>query len=115
MVLWFYVQEHPKAHPAVVLILKCLRRRGDRLKSHPTDCEKPGIEPTTPGLQDKVYPLHHGGFFPYFQINMVNRCIFIAVETLLFCIKIIIMIDYLLFEKSYQDFNNKNSVSIGNP
>ena len=49
MVLWFYVQEHPKA---VVLILKRLRTRGHCLKSHTTDCEKPGIEPATPGLQD---------------------------------------------------------------
>ena len=31
---------------------KCLRRRGNGLKSHPTDWEKPGIEPATPGLQD---------------------------------------------------------------
>ena len=50
--LWFYVQELPKAHPAVVLVLKRLRRRGNGLKSHPTDWEKPGIEPATPGLQD---------------------------------------------------------------
>ena len=32
--------------------LKRLRRRGSGLKSHPTDLEKPGIEPATPGLQD---------------------------------------------------------------
>ena len=50
--LWLYVQELPKAQPAVVLVLKCLRRRGNGLKSHPTDWEKPGIEPATPGLQD---------------------------------------------------------------
>ena len=37
MVLWFYVQELPKAQPAVVLVLKRLRRRGNGLKSHPTD------------------------------------------------------------------------------
>ena len=43
MVLWFYVQEHPKAQPAVVLVLKRLRRRGNGLKSHPTDWEKPRI------------------------------------------------------------------------
>ena len=49
--LWFYVQELPKAQPAVVLILKRLRRRGNGLKSHPTDWEKLGIEPATPGLQ----------------------------------------------------------------
>ena len=50
--LWFYVQELPKAQPAVVLVLKRLRRRGNGLKSHPTDLEKPGIEPATPGLQE---------------------------------------------------------------
>ena len=52
MVLWFYVQEHPKAQPAVVLVLNGLRRRSHGLKYHPTDWEKPGIEPATPGLQD---------------------------------------------------------------
>ena len=39
------------AQPAVVLVLKRLRRRGHGFKSHPTDWEKPGIEPATPGLQ----------------------------------------------------------------
>ena len=43
--LWFYVQELPKVQPAVVLVLKRLRRQGNGLKSHPTDWEKPGIEP----------------------------------------------------------------------
>ena len=52
MVLWSYVQEHPKAQPAVVLVLKRLRRRDNSLKSHQTDWEKPGIEPATLGLQD---------------------------------------------------------------
>ena len=52
MLLWLYVQELPKAQPAVVLVLKRLRRRGNGLKSHPTDWEKPGIETATPGLQD---------------------------------------------------------------
>ena len=50
--LWFFVQELPKAQPAVGLVLKRLRRRDNGLKSHPTDWEKPGIEPATPGLQD---------------------------------------------------------------
>ena len=50
--LWFYVQELPKAQLVVVLVLKRLRGRGNGLKSHPTDWEKPGIEPATPGLQD---------------------------------------------------------------
>ena len=40
------------AQPAVVLVLNRLRRRGNGLKSHPTDLEKPGIEPATSGLQD---------------------------------------------------------------
>ena len=39
----FVVQELPKAQPAVVLVLKRLRRRGNGLKSHPTDWEKPRI------------------------------------------------------------------------
>ena len=50
--LWFYVQELLKAQLVVVLVLKRLRRRGNGLKSHPTDWEKPGIEPATPGLQE---------------------------------------------------------------
>ena len=45
--LWLYVQELPKAQPTVVLVLKCLRRRGNGLKSHPIDWEKPGIEHAT--------------------------------------------------------------------
>ena len=59
--LWLYVQELPKAQPAVVLVLKRLRRLGNSLKSHSTDWEKPGIEPATPGLQDIGLSLHHGG------------------------------------------------------
>ena len=50
--LLFYVQEHPKAQSAVVLVLKRPRRRGNGLKSHPKDWEKPKIEPATPGLQN---------------------------------------------------------------
>ena len=57
MVLCFYVQEHRKAQPAVVLILKHLRRCGHGLKTHLTDYEKPGIEPATPCLQ-------HIGLYP---------------------------------------------------
>ena len=51
--LWFYVQEHPRAQPAVVLVFKHLS-----LKSHPTDWEKPGIKPATPGLQDIGYVIY---------------------------------------------------------
>ena len=50
--LWFNVQEHPEAQPAVVLVLKRLRRWVNGLKSHPTDWDKMGIEPATPDLQD---------------------------------------------------------------
>ena len=32
--------------------LKRLRRQSNGLKSNPTNCEKPEIEPATPGLQD---------------------------------------------------------------
>ena len=32
MLLWFYVQELPKAQPAVVLVLKRLKKTGQRLK-----------------------------------------------------------------------------------
>ena len=42
----------PKDSPAVVMLLKRLRRPGHGLKSHPTDWEKPGIKLVTPGLQD---------------------------------------------------------------
>ena len=37
--MFFYVQEHPKAQLAVVLILKRLRRRGRGLKSYPGDLD----------------------------------------------------------------------------
>ena len=40
----------PEGSPAVVLILKRLRRPGHGLKSYQTDWEKP-VEPASPGLQ----------------------------------------------------------------
>ena len=67
MVCGFYVQEHPKAQPAVVLVLNCLRRQGHGLKSPQTDWEKPGIEPTTPGLRD----IHL--FVAFLGINQFRR------------------------------------------
>ena len=39
MDLWFYVNR-VMAQPAVVLVLKHLKKRGNDLKSHPTDWEK---------------------------------------------------------------------------
>ena len=40
-----------KAQPAVVLILKYLRKQDHGFMPHPTDWDKPGIKPGTPGLQ----------------------------------------------------------------
>ena len=51
MVLWFLCPRAPIGLPAVVMILKGLRRLCHSLKSPPTDWEKPEIEPATPGLQ----------------------------------------------------------------
>ena len=56
MVLWLYVQELLKARPAVVLVLKRLRRRGNSLKSHPTDWEKQGIF----FIVLSIYLIHNG-------------------------------------------------------
>ena len=55
--LWFYVQELQKAQPAVVLVLKRLRRRGNGLKSHPTDWDL--CLPLVP----KYHVLDHGEAF----------------------------------------------------
>ena len=76
-VLWFYVQELTKAQPAVVLVLKRLRRRGNGLKSHLTDWEKPGIEPATPCLQDIGLSPRPGRL----QISMSLRSTLLNVRT----------------------------------
>ena len=77
--LWFYVQELSKAQPAVVLVLKRLRRRGNGLKSYPTDWEKPAIEFATPGLQDiglsptpRPPPVIHNFKFVTFNCIAIN-------------------------------------------
>ena len=44
--LWFYVHSTGTGSG-----FKASQRTGHGLKSHPTDWEKPGIEPVTPGLQ----------------------------------------------------------------
>ena len=58
-------QEHPKAQPAVVLVFKASQKTHS-LKSYPTDWEKPGIEPSTPGLQNI-------GLSPY-TTRLLNWC-----------------------------------------
>ena len=45
-----------KAQPAVVLILKLLRKRGHDFKSHSTDWEKPGIKPGAPWFTRHMLP-----------------------------------------------------------
>ena len=45
-----------KAQPAVVLILKRLRKRGHGFKSHPKDWEKPGIKPGAPWFTRHMIP-----------------------------------------------------------
>ena len=50
---------HPKAQPAVVLLLKVLRRQGHGLKSHPTDWESPESNSGLLGTRRLTYPLHH--------------------------------------------------------
>ena len=52
MVFRFYARELPKAQPAVVLVLKCLRRRDNSLKSHPTDLGESGNRTCDPWVQD---------------------------------------------------------------
>ena len=84
--MWFYVQEHPKAQPTVVLILKRLRRRGPALKSYPTYWEKPSIEPAIPGLQDigfsptprAVGKMHNYGYIVSPRLNCIRTfvCIY---------------------------------------
>ena len=45
-----------KVQPAVVLILKRLRRRGHSFNSHPIDWNKPGIEPGAPWFTRHMLP-----------------------------------------------------------
>ena len=42
---------------------KASQKTANGLKSHPTDWEKPGIKPVTPGLQDI-------GFYKFYFIGM---------------------------------------------
>ena len=60
-VCFFYVREHPKAQPAVVLVLKRRRRRDHNLKSHPTDWESRESNSGLLGTRRVTNPLHQGG------------------------------------------------------
>ena len=51
---------HPNAQPAVVLLLKVLKRQGHGLKSHPTDWESPKSNSGLLGTRRLTYLLHHG-------------------------------------------------------
>ena len=48
----FYVQGAPEGSSGSVSGFRASQKAGYSLKPHPTDWEKPGIEPATPGLQD---------------------------------------------------------------
>ena len=52
MVLWFLCPGTPEGSTRSGSGFKVFQKRGHGLKSHPTDWEKPGIEPATPALQD---------------------------------------------------------------
>ena len=56
--LWFYIQEYPKAQPAVVLALKRLRRRGHSLKSHSTHLENFTRHRLIPYSSSQIFPVH---------------------------------------------------------
>ena len=56
-----------KAQPAVVLILKRIRKQGHGYKSHPTDWEKPGIKPGPPWFTKHMLPLFVAVFLGYNQ------------------------------------------------
>ena len=96
MGLWFFVvlcPWAPEGSPAVALVLKRLRRWCHVLKSHPTDWDKPGIEPVKILLALEPYGLfgsnlahlfflilkqwigfaeHHFGRSRYFSGNAYN-------------------------------------------
>ena len=57
----FCVQEHPKAQPTVVLVLKPFRRWGHNLKSHPTNWESRESNSGLMGTRQVTYPLPHCG------------------------------------------------------
>ena len=70
----------------MVLVLKRLRRWGNGLKSHPTDWEKLGIKPATPGLQDKgLSPTPFCGFSmgsnQYWAGRVYDLCVYFMMGT----------------------------------
>ena len=78
--LWFYVQELPKAQPAVVLVLKRLRRRGNSLKYSSDRLGEAGNRTCDPWFTRHrfIHFLFFSGpglYALYFQTNMYPICI----------------------------------------
>ena len=67
MVLWFYVQKHPKAQPAVVLVLKHLRRRGNSSSDR--------LREAGNRTSDPWFTRHR--FIPYTTTALLKNCIFV--------------------------------------
>ena len=61
----------PKGSTGSCSGFKASQKTGNSLKSHPTDWEKPGIEPATPGLQDIGLSLTP--FVAFLGINQFRR------------------------------------------
>ena len=61
-----------KAQPAVVLILKRLRKRGHGFKSHLTAWDKPGIKPRGPGYATGELILLFVAVFPGYNQNWLG-------------------------------------------
>ena len=51
MVLWFLCPGAPEGSTSSSSDFKASQKTGRRLKPHPTDREKPGLEPAIPDLQ----------------------------------------------------------------
>ena len=64
MVLWSYVQEHPKAQPVAVLIFKASQKMGPRLKVSSDSLGEAGnltCDPWKPYMYRKQYENEDGG------------------------------------------------------
>ena len=99
MAFWFYVQEHPKAQPAVVLILKSPRRGGHRLKFLNTISPK-FISEKKRLAYKQYFKLILYGFFRYFIVyyyihNLLHLSVFTTTFYSSFRVPLIIHLIYL--------------------